>query len=74
MLVTPNDADALADALRSVRARWGELAAGVGDSADLAHRRHAPQTYRDSVSAIVLPPASSLARAVTAEGSPLLSE
>ncbi|MFT4228691.1 MAG: glycosyltransferase family 4 protein [Microbacterium sp.] len=64
MLVAPNDADALANGLRAVIARWDELSTAVGESADRAHRRHAPETYRNNVSAIVLASTSSITPAI----------
>jgi glycosyltransferase involved in cell wall biosynthesis len=59
-LVTPNDVEALAQALTAIREQWTQLSAAVGGSAERAHARHAPETYRRNVSDIVLQKARSV--------------
>ncbi|MFT4050779.1 MAG: glycosyltransferase [Microbacterium sp.] len=63
ILVAPDDAAALADALRTVKSRWEEISTAVNGSADLARLRHAPEIYRRDVSRIVLAASTSRADA-----------
>ena len=54
-LVTPGDAESIAAALTDIHARWNEIVSTVADSRAEALRRHAPDVYRASITAHVLP-------------------
>lgn len=54
-LVTPGDAESVAAALTDIHARWDEIVSTVADSRAEALRRHAPDVYRASITAHVLP-------------------
>ena len=54
-LVTAGDAESIATALTDIHARWNEIVSTVADSRAEALRRHAPDVYRASITAHVLP-------------------
>jgi glycosyltransferase involved in cell wall biosynthesis len=54
-LVTPGDAESIATGLIEIHTRWDEIVSTVADSRAEALRRHAPDVYRSSITAHVLP-------------------